>query len=254
MAAVKKTAKKTTTRRAPPAKKKRIESWSYSRFSDYRTCPLKARLKVIDRIKEPQGPALERGSLIHSKAERFIKGVDSKLDDDLKSFAPTLRMLKKRWKENRESVATEQQWGFRRDWSETRWDNWTDCWLRIKLDVAYRIGDVVHVIDWKTGKFRVEKAEEYMEQLELYALTTLLKFPTASRVECRLAFTDAGTWYPDTPAAYSRDDIPRLQREWEKKVQPMLADTSFPPRPNALCRWCHYRAENSKIGGGQCRF
>ena len=32
---------------------KPLTSWSFSRYSDYKTCPLKAKLKHIDKIQEP---------------------------------------------------------------------------------------------------------------------------------------------------------------------------------------------------------
>ena len=33
---------------------KKIRSWSFSRLSDFEACPLKAKLKIIDKIPEPE--------------------------------------------------------------------------------------------------------------------------------------------------------------------------------------------------------
>ena len=43
--------------------------WSYSRLTTWEQCPLKAKLKYIDGLKEPGSPAMDRGTAIHKDAE-----------------------------------------------------------------------------------------------------------------------------------------------------------------------------------------
>ena len=59
-----------------------IKSCSPSRLNDYESCPLKAKLKMIDKIPEPERPlppgktehANDRGTRIHGEIEAFVKG------------------------------------------------------------------------------------------------------------------------------------------------------------------------------------
>ncbi len=49
----------------------RFTAWSYSRLSDYEACPLKAKIKHLDKVSEPSSPALKRGSDIHELAAKY---------------------------------------------------------------------------------------------------------------------------------------------------------------------------------------
>lgn len=233
-------------------------SWSFSRWSDYDLCPLKAKLKHLDKVQEPPNPAMARGAAIGKMAEQYIKGeIGASLPDELKAFAAEFRMMRKQYAKKKNGMVVEDTWAFKKDWSETVWNDWVECWVRIKLDVAHHDSATVLIVtDWKTGKFRPDNVDSYMMQLELYALGALLTYPHIEKVVPRLAYLDAGNFYPapGEETVFTRADVPRLKKLWAKRVAPMFADTQFAPRPNWSCRFCHYRAANKAGGGGQCKF
>jgi putative RecB family exonuclease len=49
-----------------------VPSLSPSRASDFLTCPLLYRFRVIDRLPEPPSPAAARGTLVHAVLERLF--------------------------------------------------------------------------------------------------------------------------------------------------------------------------------------
>jgi CRISPR/Cas system-associated exonuclease Cas4 (RecB family) len=108
------------------------------------------------------------------------------------------------------------------------------------------------VTDWKTGKFRAEINDDYIEQLELYALAALRLHPHLKEVRPRLVYIDVGLIFPavDNPIVFTQADVPKLKKLWEKRTKPMMSDTTFAPRPNDKCKWCHFR----KSSGGPCKF
>lgn len=237
---------------------KALTSWSFSRYSDYKQCPLKAKFKFIDKISEPANEAMARGNTVHNLAEGFIKGTETKLAPELKSFEKEFKALKVLFKKKSETMVVEDSWAFTSSWDETTWNDWVNCWVRIKLDCAHHEDDVTLIItDWKTGKFRPEKNEEYVEQLELYALAALLLHEHLEAVKPRLVYLDMNTIYPDPtkPLVFTRADIPRLKKLWEKRTKPMMSDTTFAPRPNSNCQWCWFGQSKIKAGGpGLCKF
>lgn len=241
-----------TTQKIIPIKP--LTAWSFSRYQTYQQCPAKLKYSAIMKLKEPKNDAMERGSMIHLLAEHFVKGeIKGKFPPELVNFKDELTRLRTMYKKISQSMAVEDQWAFRADWSETTWGDWNECWLRIKLDLAHHEDDETLIVtDWKTGKFREDKNAEYLEQLELYALTALLLHDHIQTVKPRLVYLDIGVVYPlvGEPIIYTRADIPRLKKAWEKRVAPMLSDTVFAPRPNNLCRFCHYRKDNN----GPCQF
>jgi hypothetical protein len=237
---------------------KKITSWSFSRYSDYKQCPLKCKLKHIDKFAEPRGAALLRGEAIHSLAEKYIRGMISRMPAELKLFANMFKELKAKFKKQPAMMVVEDNWAFTKNWDETQWDNWAECWVRLKLDCATHEDDVtLRIRDWKTGKFRIEQNEEYVEQLELYALAALLIGEHIERVIPELVYLDQGVVYPEVGSEliFTRADIPRLKKLWVKRTKPMLSDTIFSPRANSNCRWCWFGQSKKSDGGpGLCKF
>lgn len=231
----------------------KVTSWSFSRYVDYTTCPARFKYKHLDKLPEPPSPAMERGTAIHKLAEDYVKGALAKLPQELAQFKAEFARLKK------EKIKfVEEQWAYRADWAHTMWNDWTGCWLRVKMDVAYI--NVEHnalvPIDHKTGKFREEKNAEYLTQLELYGLAGLVQHPTVDVVSPRLWYLDQGRVYPDPEQdepeiEYFRKDEAALKKKWTARVKPMFNDTTFRPTPSdAGCRYCHYR----KANGGPCKY
>lgn len=247
-----------TTKKVIPIKA--ITAWSFSRYSTYKMCPLKLKLSAIDKIQEPSNAAMARGAAIHNLAEDYIKGKVPKLAPELVLFKDEFARLRKMFKKTPATMVVEDQWAFTKAWDDTAWNDWTPCWVRIKLDCAHHENDTTLVVtDWKTGKFRPEQNEDYVEQLELYALSALLLHEHLQEVRPRLAYTDLGRVYPDGQAepilAYTRADIPKLKKAWEKRTRAMMSDTTFAPRPNDKCKWCWYGQSKKSAGGpGLCKY
>jgi hypothetical protein len=239
-----------------------ITSWSFSRLKSYETCPLKLKLTAIDKLKEPQSPAMARGDGIHKTIEAFIKsGTSGRVPKELEAHAATLKDLRNRYKKARDTIVVEDTWAFKSDWTRTTWDDWSGCWLRVKLDVAYveLVGKkpVLRIIDWKSGKFSPQfNLQEYLDQLDLYGLGALLVNADIPDIEVipQLYYTDAGVVYPPEgeTKVYTHADFPRLKKAWMARAKPMLNDRQFAPKPNRWCSNCFFRKANKAAGGGQC--
>jgi hypothetical protein len=240
------------------ASSKPLTSWSFSRYSDYKRCPLVFKAKHIDKIAEPKNAAMDRGNYIHKLAEDYLKGKLTRLPKELVLFKDEFKKLKAEFKKKILGATVEDTWAFTKDWDRTRWDDWIKCWVRIKLDCAhYTNGTHLVVTDWKTGKFREDQNEEYMEQLELYALAAFMLLPHVETVEPRLAYTDQGIFYPPAskPVIYDRKEAVKLRKIWEKRVAPMFNDKRFAPKANDKCKWCFYGQSGIAKGGpGICKF
>lgn len=240
-------------------KRTQLTAWSNSRFSSYNQCPLKVKLSALDKIQEPKSPAMERGNTIHKLAEDYLKGTLKRLPPELKLQAPEFKRLRAKIRKDPASCIVEDNWAFTKDWGPSQWNDWNNCWLRVKLDLAERNGNRVLVTDWKTGKYRPDNREDYIVQLELYALGALLVFGKTVpdlEVQTRLVYLDVPVIYPEPPEMkiYTLADLEPLKKEWNKRVKPMMADKTFAPKPNKWCYSCHYRADNKAAGGGQCKF
>lgn len=219
----------------------RITAWSFSRLQDYRSCPRKAKFKHVDKLKEPGNDAMQRGSAIDQMESDYIQGKIKICPPDLLSFKAEFDELRKR------KAVCQEQWCFTAQWTETGWFD-QDAWCRIKTDIYTHTlkTNTLLVVDCKTGKPR----EYHKEQVKLYALGGLVKFPTVEAVDARLWYTDQGLEIPEEPEIYTRDNLKELIAYWAEETRAMLADTRFAPKPSNNCRWCHF----SKSKGGECEY
>ena len=218
----------------------KIVAWSHSRWALYTECPQHAKFKFIDKLPEPQGPALARGSDIHAQIEKYLlKG--GKVPEVAKSLAKEYRELRKM------KPFVEQQLAFTKSWAPTGWFS-SDAWCRIMIDamVPPRKEPIARVYDHKTGK--VKEAGEYDTQLELYNLSTFLQYSETQTAEAKLLFTDHGKVIASEPM--QRKDVDAAKKVWEKRVTPMLNDTKFSPNPGRSCMWCPH----AKSKGGKCKY
>lgn len=221
----------------PPPK---FTAWSYSRLGDYEQCPLRAKLKHIDRIKEPGSAAMDRGAKIHEQAAQYMRGELSKLPTELGLFKKEFNQARK----HAETLIIEEQWALTSAWQPCGWFDST-AWLRMVLDLAYQPArGLLRIIDYKTGRVR---GVEQKPQLSLYALGGFLLIPDLLRVEVELWYLDHGEVVRDT---FLHSTIGELKKQWQKKSRPLFADKIFAPRPGDKCRWCHYGQGKA----GLCKF
>jgi len=229
-----------------------LTAWSFSRYMDWRACPAKFAYKHLQKLPEPPSPAMARGAEIHKLAEDYTNGKLRTLPKELALFKDGFARLRK------EKVKmVEEQWAFKADWSLTSWNDWSGCWLRVKLDVAYINVDhnALVPIDHKTGKFRDEKNEEYLLQLDLYGTAGFAQIPTVDVISPRLWYLDHGRTYPDPEQdepeiEFFKKGARDMQKKWEARVAPMFRDRTFKPTPGDACRFCHFRKSN----GGPCKY
>lgn len=230
---------------------KPLTSWSYSRWDQHNTCPLRFKLAVLDGNKEPENDGMRRGKHIHDVAAQFLTAPEwdgVSVPAEFGKAAPLAKQIKAEFS----NIVVEQQWGFNRQWSPTGWfakagDPHGETWLRGIVDVGVLYADdTVEVIDWKSGKPR----GTHDDQMELFAVTVLAKFPFVQSVDTRLAYTDFK--HEDFGGPYPRADLDKLIAKWEAKVRPMFEDTVYLPRPNEGCKFCPFR--RSATGGKDCRY
>lgn len=230
---------------------KRIEAVSYSRYSDYKKCPALAKYKHVNKIREPEGAASAHGNDVHRMSQQFAEGQLKKLPRELAGFKAGFEILRK------VNALCEQEWAFNRDWKKVDWFA-RDAWLRVKMDAHYLQSetrtvkkqkvneDVVVAIDVKSGRVY----DDHEQQRSLYALGSLLVYPSATRVIVKHWYLDQAPGQNEAISEFPADQLPILKREWLARFNPMLNDTRFAPKPGNHCRFCFFRKSN----GGPCQF
>jgi hypothetical protein len=246
-----------------PAKILQFTSWSFSRWLDYDRCPAQACYKHLQKVRTEQMAKREedertgkvdespmaRGSRIDDATNKFLSKRTAKIPIELMPMAPVYRKIR-----SLGNLSINQSWGFTKNWEPCSSTDWDNCWLRAKIDVCWiaetKAEDVLHIKDNKTGKFRPNKNEEYLHQLNLYGTVGLAYMPTVAKVTTQLLYSDLNLAYPKEPTVFTRAQLATMQKHWEKLVKPMFNDRRFAPKPGYYCTYCDF----SKSKGGPCRY
>ncbi|MBV7295465.1 RecB family exonuclease [Corynebacterium sp. TAE3-ERU12] len=247
-----------------PANRRRL-ALSPSRANDYRQCPLKYRLRAIDKIPEPQTIAQVKGTLVHDVLEqmhswprqsrtypnavarlkptwREMADKDAELDelvgeDDLLDFLIQCRALLKGYfmMENPQGFdATELE-----QFVTARLEGVPARGFIDRVDVA-PTGEV-RIVDYKTGKKPAPRFQnEALFQMRFYAL---VYWRITGRVpdQLRLMYLKAADDLVHVPRV---PELERFQRELSQLWADIVRDGEygdFAPKTSKLCDWCSFK-------------
>ena len=223
--------------------KRRITSWSFSALQIFESCKYHSKLARLDRIPDLQPKtAADRGTAIHQEAEDYVCG-KATFTNNLRFFKDDLTALAAHYAAGR--VVCEQEWGYSTNWTCV---DWKSAWLRLKCDAVCFLSEKhAVVIDYKTGK-RFGNEIKHAEQLQLYAVTALLRYPALEHVTCEL-------WYFDQNELASfnmkRSQLGKYLKLFDRRGVAMTTETEFKPNPNIhSCRYCPYHPDKQ----GDCKF
>jgi len=220
-----------------------IKSWSYSRLTDFETCAYRAKLKIVDKIPEPERPlpegktehANDRGTRIHELCEGFVRGLNP-LPPEAEKFRDEFESLATKFTKG--LVSLEGEWGFTKEWNVTDFFA-KDVWLRVKCDaVVFLSPKHVLVIDYKTGR-KFGNEIKHGEQVQLYALALMCKMPEIETVDVELWYLDQNELTHETKPG----------SKWLYQLKPftnrglkMTMAKEFPPSPSKYaCQYCPYK-------------
>ncbi len=214
----------------------KLNAWSYSRYSQYKRCPFKAKCIYVDKLPMPESPAMNRGLEIHSMFENFLVNKKSKI-------SPKFSFMRKIINDFRNFEAkAEEEIAYTRLWQLTGWFD-KDAWLRVKTDVGFFLEDSWRIaVDYKTGK----EWDDHRDQSDLYALSEFQRFEP-QKVDVRFIYVDI----PKTVTyEYDISEFDMLKKIWNTRGEKMTRDKVFKPRPGGHCRRCTF----SKHVNGPCKY
>ena len=209
--------------------------YSYSGLKTYEQCAYKYKLTRIDKLKEPSGPAAERGTAIHSEFEKAILELPL-LDESRIWWLDYINELKAK------RAMPEYKFGITKNGTACDYSS-DQAVFRGIIDVLCINDKTAFVSDWKTGKER-----DYSDQLKVYATVVFLVFPHVDNVITQIDYIDHNKHAPDK--TYTRNQLTQLCSELDFRIEQIANDTLYIPNPSGLCKFCYFR----KANGGPCKW
>lgn len=217
---------------------------------------------------QPEREALDRGNRLDAALTMFVgqkegkasKGGVSMLEPLAEATRhPKIDALVKKFRKTK-NLFTQYRIAIDKTWKQVKEDPargiWpAGVWGRVVLDVLHLTPKLAKVIDWKSGNIDkktggIREKASYTPTMRVYqtAVLSVLPQPAAS---AEMMFLDAppklAVPFKSLPVL-QRKDLAQAQKDWERKIEPMMADTVFAPRPGYYCSWCPW----SKDKGGPC--
>jgi hypothetical protein len=191
-------------------------------------------LKYIEKQQEPSHPAADRGTLIHSKLEAFLRK-EADFPEEAMSCEEECRKIASL------PLTIEEEWGFKENWEPVSWDH-PECMLKMKLDAFHVSPKHGLIIDWKSGK---PSPIKHIGQGQLYTIGASHMFPGLESFTASFYYVDHGVVKSHT---YKKPDIAKFQATFERRVERMCNDKIYKPVSNkwncANCGMvCQYRSE-----------
>ena len=221
--------------------------WSFSRLTDYETCPYRFYLKHITKAEQPEltdDHPMVRGRRIHEEVENYIRGDTDDFPSSGKKCQAIIDDCRARYDHG--SATVEEKWGFVHDWAPCGW--WDDTvWCRMATDYHEIIEPQAHIIrDWKTGKSFGNEVK-YMQQMQLYAVGAFMRYPDLEYVDVHLNFLDDGK--ARTKSFERGNKITKLMQRFTDRAY-RLSENIYRPLPSLIaCKYCPFGSQN---GTGAC--
>lgn len=190
------------------------------------------RQRVVKDIVDEGGEASKYGERIHKFLEDRL-ATNTELPTDITHYEPLCKSIEK-LAENGE-LHVEKEMVLNANLLPTGWWD-ADAWFRSKLDILIVNGANAIVMDWKTGKRKLD-----FFQMQIFAVQVFKHFPDVTQVKTSLV------WLKDMrmdTEVYKREQANELWGEIIKRVgriEKALEHDVWPARPSGLCRFCPVR-------------
>jgi hypothetical protein len=204
-------------------------AWSFSKLKNYETCPKRhyeIDLQKAFAEKQEAGGPLDYGKRVHEALAAALKNKAPIADADLSYLQPWAdRVLAGPGR-----ILVEQKYAITRQFQPTAYFA-PNVWYRGVGDVVQIAEPVAFVLDWKTGKIKVDSV-----QLMLMAQCIFAHFPAVQKVRSEFVWLQEDC---TTPEYYTRQDVADAWFGLLERVGAMenAAKTmTYPPKPSGLCR------------------
>jgi putative RecB family exonuclease len=258
-----------------PAARSSRPALSPSRASDFMTCPLLYRFRVIDKIPEPPTTATARGTLVHAVLERLFDQPAAG-----RTPAAAAEMIGPEWErlaaENPdlaalggaapdrdvligEATAAVQGYFTLEDprrlepaERESYVEAELESGLRLRgyidrLDLS-AAGDI-RIVDYKTGKVpRAEYEASALFQMKFYALVIWRTRGIIPRMLQLMYLADGEVLRYSPDEADLRATQRKLEALW-RAIERARSSGDWRPRPSRLCDWCRHKDLCPEFGG-----
>lgn len=240
---------------------------SPSRMSDFLSCPLKFRYRVIDRLPEPPSPTAVRGTVVHEVLDRLFDRPATERD-----VRAAIDLLPEAWRTVRESDARARDL-FDDPAEERLWLQSAEAFLEsyfsledparlepaereLKVELPLESGVLlngvldrldeapdgrIRIVDYKTGKAPAERYQDQaMMQMKIYGLA-IWKLRGVLPTVLALYYLGDSTVLSLSPTQSELELVEkRVAAIWDA-IEAAVSRGTFASKAGPLCQFCSFK-------------
>lgn len=214
--------------------------YSYSRLSTYETCPRRFKYQYIEKVKQGDidRSALIRGSAIHKlfeeypkapKEGKFVKDFSKALESD------SVKVFKEHISESGKSFR-EFAFGLTPDFEPCTYSS-KQALFRGKVDLGYVDNNILHLVDFKTGKAKDLKYQDF-DQLLLYSIYFFQKYSNVQEINVSYVYVDHDV---TNSLTFNRENLEVFKAHFKSIVYLIEGDKEYNPKKSRLCDYCPFK-------------
>ena len=218
--------------------------YSPSKLALYELCPARWRMKYVEKLPDPSGPAAQLGKAVHDAVAYLLKGDEEAAlsaiagapdYEEAKKLFNNIKWLMSDLRRETDLIATEVRFAMDAEFNIVDFRS-SEAVFRGIIDLLTYNGEEVWIIDWKTGR-----ADPDPKQLVLYAfalsqLGVPQKFGPITKVRFGLIRSREWLDFPLNEA----EDFGIVEAWLKRKIREIETDNEFKPRPGPHCAYCPY--------------
>ena len=241
-------------------KKTNKRQHSYSRLSTFAECPLKYKLRYIDKVPAPRSRPLEVGGLIHDAAAAYAQECINQSKTHLYDEADAIlgkvfegSVIHPAWEKDvraayrqfvqqheiplEDIYGVEEKFSLNRNLKPCPWMA-KDVYFRGVIDLLQVRGDYAKITDYKSG-YMISSADEF--QLRVYAWGIKKLLPQIKQVEISLDFI-RHDWQTHS-IIDAEKDLGDTEKEILRRCGQIDREEKFEPKMNEYCEYCTYHTQ-----------
>jgi len=218
--------------------------YSYSRLSLHDQCPRKFKYSYIDKLE--RGPtdrtALLKGGAVHSILENYPNRTTHKLAHKYHHIVDKFlngEVSQKYFGDV--SFMNEVSFGLTEELEPTTYGD-KKALFRGKIDRVQVIDNLLYLCDWKTGKYREERFQDF-RQLLFYAIYFFRRYPNINKIKICYVYVEHDL---ENEMILDREYLFNYVKQLTDIIIATESDREFPKSPSRLCDWCDYQQHCAK--------
>lgn len=212
--------------------------YSFSKLNTHNQCPRRFKYQYIDKIPQEERDVtpLLKGGAVHSILENFPEPSKHKLSEKYQYIVDNFMKSDIGQKYLTRDSVREHSFAITDKLEPTNYGN-KESIFRGHIDYICLDNDCINLIDWKTGKYREEKYQDF-NQLLFYAIYFFYSYPNVNNIRISYVYVEHDL---ENSITLERQYLNNYVNSLLEMIEKTETDTEFEKNKTELCEYCPYK-------------